>query len=43
MVNTDSMPDTSPSARIPTAITDGIADGTKRFGGIFNFFGANFN
>jgi hypothetical protein len=48
-VNTDGitdgqrMPDTCPSARIPTALTDGIADGTKKFGGIFDFFGAHFN
>jgi hypothetical protein len=44
-VNTDGitngprMPDTCPSARIPTA----LADGTKKFGGIFDFFGAHFN
>jgi hypothetical protein len=37
------MPDTCPSARIPTGITDGIADGPKKFGGIFDFFGAHFN
>jgi hypothetical protein len=33
------MPDTCPSARIPTALTDG----TKKFGGIFDFFGAHLN
>jgi hypothetical protein len=48
-VNTDGItdgpriPTTCPSARIPTALTDGIADGTKKFGGIFDFFGAHFN
>jgi hypothetical protein len=43
--NTDGprMPDTCPSARTPTGITDRIADGTKKFGGIFDFFGAHFN
>jgi hypothetical protein len=44
-VNTDGitdgprMPDTCPSARIPTTLTDG----TKKFGGIFDFLGAHFN
>jgi len=33
------MPDTCPSARIPTALTDGM----KKFGGIFDFLGAHFN
>jgi len=48
-VNTDGitdgprMPDTCSSARIPTALTDGIANETKKFGGIFDFFGAHFN
>jgi len=48
-VNTDGitdgqrMPDTCLFARIPTALTDKIADGMKKFGGIFNFFGAHFN
>jgi len=45
MLNTDGitdgprMPDTCPSALIPTALTDE----TKKFGGIFDFFGAHFN
>jgi hypothetical protein len=49
MFNTDGitdgqrMPDTCPSARITTVITDGIANGMKKFGGIFDFFGAHFN
>jgi len=44
-VNTDGITDgqrmhaTCSFARIPTALTDG----TKKFGGIFDFFGAHFN